>query len=739
MANIKDIYENSERTTKFYPRTHEKAVVDDNGTPLNNKLGIINNLINQKQYSVGATQSDNEPTEESAKYVTSGGLYNELRIDSDINLSNYATKECSMGATNWYTAGAAGRHKAIPVTVGEKYHLQSYTVNQTYGAYYGWLTSSYTGSATNNTPIPYVSGTGRIMATDAILTVPEGAAYLCLTIVDGNGDSVENTLAKVVSLKKIISLADATPTSGSENLVKSGGVYDELQKKIDKLNVLQTYSLSDYTEKDCSLGTSTWYKNGTSGRHKAFAVTAGHYYQVNGSGFTGWMTSSYTGNYSNRDTIPYVAGTSRMWNVKGDIIKAPVGAAYLCIVTVDGSGNPTTITEVYDVKPIYEEFVGTSEAMGTIDDTYTIVDLASYTQIYGILSSSGAQWYKYSGYYHIAIPVVAGEEYIIKSGNWWYYGLLQSYSGTDSNPVYSAYSTSRVGKPAGTYKIIIPSDCTYMVINAKSGGTNVLPQLMCKLKVLPWVLDQMMLSSVEQTKFTFAHWNIGHFSYYDKHNGGSDTTISGEDSGAMALRYKTMINKVSPDIFGICEYNPEFDLDGGLAKDLVFQNYKYQFIGTKNGYQCQTVFSNFKGVDGGEVSYTSHTQTTGYHYTLITISGVQTYVVETHLDWTSAEMRASQINQLLTAFSSYGHVIIGGDFNVATMSEYQPFVSAGYTMANGGYIGNVPTYLKDNGCIDNIMVKGFAMSNIKAWDESGWSEGGLSDHSCISCDLVLLP
>lgn len=52
MAKIKKIYDDSARTTQIYPQTHEKAVVDNNGTTAETKFGLL-----QEAYSA-ITQSD---------------------------------------------------------------------------------------------------------------------------------------------------------------------------------------------------------------------------------------------------------------------------------------------------------------------------------------------------------------------------------------------------------------------------------------------------------------------------------------------------------------------------------------------------------------------------------------------------------------------------------------------------------------------------------------------------------
>lgn len=78
MAEIEKIYEDAARTTQIYPQTHEKAVVDNNGTTLESKLGIMEGVIQQKQMAIGAVPSDITPTKNSTNWPTSGGVFNAI-------------------------------------------------------------------------------------------------------------------------------------------------------------------------------------------------------------------------------------------------------------------------------------------------------------------------------------------------------------------------------------------------------------------------------------------------------------------------------------------------------------------------------------------------------------------------------------------------------------------------------------------------------------------------------------
>ena len=540
------------------------------------------------------------------------GLYKEISID----LSQFATKNGSLTTSNsWWTSNGA-KHKsillsAIGVVAGDRLHIQSVYAShpEWNGGFIGWLKA-----AEATTTYKYVDGLGRIRSKDEVLIVPEGAMYLCLTVVDGDGNSLNNYVGKYASINEVIE-RDEVPTSGSSNLVTSGGVYDALENKIGKYDVLQSYKIADLPVRICGIGESgKWYTEGAKGRHTYIEVTPGHKYLIKGSFWTnGWVTSDYsiTTAPTNNTNVPFVNGTSLFAVTDGQVITAPEGASYLILTLVDGNGSQSSVTEVDDIN------------------------------------------------------------------------LADSYE--------------------------------YRLENVES-----------------------KLDSLSSAKIRYAHWNVGHFTYYDKNSGGSTPNISEANSPAMQLRYKKMLNKVHADIIGICEYDPDFDAVDTPTKSTIFGNYKYQYDGTKYGYQCNSIFSQIVAKSAQSVTFASKPSSgnshTYYRHCVIVIGGVEVHVVETHLNWETNESTGKryafeQMDELISAFGAYSHVIISGDFNFNDIDEYQPFVDDGYTLVNGSYLelDTFLLYLADGrglgAHLDNIIVKGFAVSNIKVWDESGYYSG----------------
>ena len=274
-------------------------------------------------------------------------------------------------------------------------------------------------------------------------------------------------------------------------------------------------------------------------------------------------------------------------------------------------------------------------------------------------------------------------------------------------------------------------------------------------------------------KISFCFWNIGHFSlgkYYDTFisdqkedldysNYGNSTPYS--NYSAQLKRWTQVLNEYFPDIIMTCEYSSTFahNKNGDVrAVDVVFNKYAYYKIGNlpyTSSYMRTAVFSNICLGEAKEVLY-PHTIQSGRYYQVINtnIGGVPTKLVVTHLDFGATGQRATyrseQIQKLITDFSNETHIIICGDFNVSNANEYDVFAKAGYTMAVHGIFGDIKTYpssgtevWSSNGTkkfytnpvssLDNIIVKGFIMDNVRLVDKKE-----LSDHCGVICDLQLI-
>lgn len=68
----------SKNGNPFFPKTHTKCVIDDNGYTVESRMQAVQDEVNQAQMQIGAVPNDLAPTEDSTNWVTSGGVYNAL-------------------------------------------------------------------------------------------------------------------------------------------------------------------------------------------------------------------------------------------------------------------------------------------------------------------------------------------------------------------------------------------------------------------------------------------------------------------------------------------------------------------------------------------------------------------------------------------------------------------------------------------------------------------------------------
>jgi endonuclease/exonuclease/phosphatase family metal-dependent hydrolase len=245
------------------------------------------------------------------------------------------------------------------------------------------------------------------------------------------------------------------------------------------------------------------------------------------------------------------------------------------------------------------------------------------------------------------------------------------------------------------------------------------------------------------TKFTVASWNIGHFAL----GKAGDTTLSHSVLDFYKQTYKAYFNDLNADILALVEYNPLMvnatdRLPAVNASEAILSNYHNAQVGPKHDYNCNAIFSNgFEVLSTDTIMFSKMVQTRYYLVSTMRINGDIVKVVSTHLDWNQGEngapYRAVQIQELIEAFKNDKYVIMCADWNVGKTDEYDAFIKAGYDMANHGYLGDILTYpagSNPRSYLDNIITKGFAISNVKVINNAM-----LSDHCLIKADLTKLP
>lgn len=139
MTAIKKLIDGS--GNQYFPQTHTKAVVDDNGYSVESKMQAVQDVVNQAQMGIGAVPSDLTPTEGSTNWVTSGGVYNAIQVvQSDVSeleeelygsvhiewiTGKYIATNQGVGATcpMAETTLPEMDYAKIKASVGETYHL----------------------------------------------------------------------------------------------------------------------------------------------------------------------------------------------------------------------------------------------------------------------------------------------------------------------------------------------------------------------------------------------------------------------------------------------------------------------------------------------------------------------------------------------------------------------------------------------------------------------------------------
>ncbi len=364
MANIKKVYEDAERTTQFYPQTHERAVVDNNGTTAETKFQMITDLVNQKQMEIGAVPIDLVPTKGNTDHVVSSdGVYKAIDNASLENFVQvyyekyYTGNGYNPGSTNWYRG--SGAHIAVPIeALGGIGSVVALTTDP-YG--YVCFVTSYT-PPSSNSAIPFANAanvtndegtssmSGRIAITKNkgtwYLTIPDNASHLIVGTKDAQGTAANFLLYKV-SVEKVTDKVSEIDTRVSE--LEAHNVVYEINEEI---------SLADYTQANYNMTDSGWY---SVGKHKTIPIS-----DLGGAGTTIALSTTdpnntycaffynYTTPSSSSSPVYFVKhpntvkhnGTFTtpyfrigLYNdAKYNYITIPSDAVYLIINTVDGVG-----------------------------------------------------------------------------------------------------------------------------------------------------------------------------------------------------------------------------------------------------------------------------------------------------------------------------------------------------------------------------------------------------------------
>lgn len=259
---------------------------------------------------------------------------------------------------------------------------------------------------------------------------------------------------------------DEEPTEGSNNLAKSGSVF-ELQKEIigteDKV-----INVSSFPVHDAAL-TPTWnYIPGFN--HIVIPVKAGQNYLLeNNNVYQASLAFFKTYSTPIQGQAPdYSDGTTKFDMQNGNVLKVQIPSdCHYLYMTANAGGynrlvNTTLLGTTGEIDQKYYDIVGKE----------TIIDLSQYFERNGVLAY-GSWGAINNDWTHKVIPVVPGEKYkLVANNTLGTYALFKTYSAPVAGqaPDY-CQGTSATNIKANTEVIVtIPSDANYLYITYKVEG-----------------------------------------------------------------------------------------------------------------------------------------------------------------------------------------------------------------------------------------------------------------------------
>ncbi len=244
--------------------------------------------------------------------------------------------------------------------------------------------------------------------------------------------------------------------------------------------------------------------------------------------------------------------------------------------------------------------------------------------------------------------------------------------------------------------------------------------------------------------FTFATWNIGHYSCGRTY----PSDIPPEEMEDRVARYSAFLDRADASVVGVCEDSWFCDpASTKTARETIFGRYSSAANEQTRPFDYNSLYwGGAECVETGRVVFPQAADTRFYRWAKLRIAGRKVVVVEAHLDWNvtppgHGDDRRLQIRQLIEDFKDEPCVVIGGDFNTSIMladgrtevntpEDYEPFRKAGYAGAHWGTLATWPSE-KPVLTIDNIFAKGLDLSDVEVL-----TDPLLSDHSLLRCRLT---
>lgn len=333
---------------------------------------------------------------------------------------------------------------------------------------------------------------------------------------------------------------------------------------------------------------------------------------------------------------------------------------------------------------------------------------------------------------------------------------------SQSTVAYSDYYGKSALVTAGQrFDINIPSDARYIfVMNSTDGNNNTPDAIVLSKASYPTEInaDASELSNRDMSLYShkFLHWNIGNFSLGVYNH----STIDADNYAVKLAGFNTFLYTYAADshiMFN--EYNETFAIVNGDKKSttsvldgLMRKTYATFPRTTSTGYnklacfwkeglRCYMydVFKSLKGVtnSNGACEYG-----TGYTLSAYNIGGAVLYVLGLHYPNAireQADVVKALDAEILGIVSGLSNVVLAGDFNKPSASEFADYITAGFTILNpldGNDSPINPTHPSNGATLDWVLYKlnGLSISDFRVYDTEAVDGNGelLSDHLPIS-------
>ena len=230
-------------------------------------------------------------------------------------------------------------------------------------------------------------------------------------------------------------------------------------------------------------------------------------------------------------------------------------------------------------------------------------------------------------------------------------------------------------------------------------------------------------------------FNIGRFDW-----GVHGEGLTEEEYQAKLPNYKRFLADYQADIVCLEEWEKYMDASHIHESDVVLFDTLYPYSKVSDHVVNKSIYPFVYYEFGILTPELSSINRVPYVLTVYVINGKKVAVLSAALKYDAiSSIREAQITAEISMLSGYDYAIICNDLNCYDNTERDTyktmFANAGYTVANGGYFSDVPTYYGRDLYLDNIMTRGLTLRNFEVLSTE--YEKLSSDHFAVIADYVL--